>query len=147
MTTREEEKNIVEFFSQRKRIQDVVLYACTSGYPVPFEDICLMEITRLRDSYLRDVKDIGFSGHHNGIAVDTAAFTLGAGRIERHFTLDRTWKGTDHAASLAPDGLRRVSRDIRNVAQALNLKSQDILPIEQVQRQKLKQEKSFINPI
>ncbi|MEZ5083099.1 MAG: N-acetylneuraminate synthase family protein [Bacteroidales bacterium] len=65
---------------------------------------------------------MGFSGHHLGIAVDTAAFTLGAEWIERHYTLDRTWKGTaDHAASLEPDGLRRVVRDIRAVAKAFGL--------------------------
>jgi len=51
------------------------------------------------------VKSIGFSGHHKGIAIDVAAYTLGAIWIERHFTLDRTWKGTDHAASREPDGL------------------------------------------
>jgi len=47
------------------------------------------------------VKDIGFSGHHLGIALDSVAYSLGANYIERHFTLDRTWKGTDHAASLS----------------------------------------------
>ena len=47
--------------------------------------------------------EIGFSGHHLGIAIDIAAYTLGASTIERHYTLDRTWKGTDHAASLEPE--------------------------------------------
>ena len=58
--------------------------------------------------------------------------------IERHFTLDRTWKGTDHAASLEPDGIRKLVRDIRNVTQALNFKSSEILDIEWSSRQKLK---------
>ena len=57
-----------------------------------------LEITRLRELYADRVKAIGFSGHHLGIAVDSAAVALGAEWIERHFTLDRTWKGTDHAA-------------------------------------------------
>ena len=65
------------------------------------------------------MQGIGFSGHHQGIAADIAALTLGAEWIERHFTLDRTWKGTDHAASLEPDGLRKLVRDVRNVAKAL----------------------------
>ena len=58
--------------------------------------------------------------------------------IERHFTLDRTWKGTDHAASLEPDGLRRMCRDLRNVAKALEFKKSDLLDVEKVQRDKLK---------
>ena len=140
MTTREEEEKIVSFFEQNGRNKDLVLYSCVSGYPVPFEDISLLEITRLREKYGGIVKAIGFSGHHLGIAVDTAAFTLGAEWIERHFTLDRTWKGTDHAASLEPDGLRRVARDVRAVARTLTYKSKEILDIEQDQRRKLKSE-------
>ncbi|MFW6311851.1 MAG: N-acetylneuraminate synthase family protein, partial [Nanoarchaeota archaeon] len=78
---------------------------------------------------------------HLGIAVDVAAYTLGAVYIERHFTLDRTWKGTDHAASLEPDGLRRLVRDLRAVEKALNYKEKEILDIEKVQREKLKYRK------
>lgn len=138
MTSRDEEERIVSFFEERGRAKDLVIYSCTSGYPVPFEDICLYEITRLREKFEARVAAIGFSGHHLGFAADTAAMTLGARWIERHFTLDRTWKGTDHAASLEPDGMRRLCRDIRNVYKALRYKSTDILPIEEVQRKKLK---------
>jgi N-acetylneuraminate synthase len=138
MTSKEEEDTIVRFFEEKKRAGDLVLYACTSGYPVEFEDLCLREIVRLKGQMGHRVKEIGFSGHHLGIAADIAAITLGATWVERHFTLDRTWKGTDHAASLEPDGMRRLSRDIRNVAKALTYKSSDILPVEEVQRVKLK---------
>ena len=138
MTTKEEEKKIVDFFKEKNRAKDLVIYACTSGYPVPFEDICLNEITRLRETFGNDVKAIGFSGHHLGIAVDVAALALGATYFERHFTLDRTWKGTDHAASLEPTGLQKLARDLRNVSKALTSKSEDILDIEKVQRKKLK---------
>ena len=138
MTTKQEEEEIVGFFEQNNRAKDVVLYNCTSGYPVPFEDVCLLEITRMRQTYADRVKAIGFSGHHLGIAVDSAAVALGAEWIERHYTLDRTWKGTDHAASLEPDGVRKLARDCRAVAKALTYKSQDILDIEKVQRDKLK---------
>ncbi|WP_280938811.1 N-acetylneuraminate synthase family protein [Methylobrevis pamukkalensis] len=58
--------------------------------------------------------------------------------MERHFTLNRTWKGTDHAASLEPDGLRRMTRDARNVSLALRFKAQEIMPVEVAQRAKLK---------
>lgn len=138
MTTRDEEEMIVSFFEQNGRNQDLVLYSCTSGYPVPFEDICLNEITRLRQTFEDRVKAIGFSGHHLGIAVDAAAVALGAEWIERHFTLDRTWKGTDHAASLEPDGIRKLARDCRAVFKALNSKKEEILDIEKIQRNKLK---------
>lgn len=138
MTTKEEEEQIVSFLETQKRAKDVVLYNCTSGYPVPFEDICLLELTRIRQSFGHRVKSIGFSGHHLGIAVDSAAVALGAEWIERHYTLDRTWKGTDHAASLEPDGVRKLARDCRAVARSLTYKSKDILDIEVVQRNKLK---------
>lgn len=138
MTTKKEEEEIVSFFENNGRAMDVVLYNCTSGYPVPFEDICLLELTRMRESYGNRVKAIGFSGHHLGIAVDSAAVALGAEWIERHYTLDRTWKGTDHAASLEPDGVRKLARDCRAVAKALTYKKEDVLDIEMVQRNKLK---------
>lgn len=138
MTTRTEEERIIAFFESKKRAKDLIIYSCTSGYPVSFEDVCLLEILRLRKNYENRVGGIGFSGHHLGIAVDAAAVALGAEYIERHFTLDRTWKGTDHAASLEPDGMRRLARDCRAVKRALNFKSKEILDIEAVQRNKLK---------
>ena len=141
MTTREEEEQVVQLFEKNKRAKDLILYNCTSGYPVPFQDICLLEITRMKEQYEGRVKAIGFSGHHLGIAVDVAAYTLGAEYIERHYTLDRTWKGTDHAASLEPDGIRKLVRNLNAVHDALTFKSKEILPIEQVQRDKLKYRK------
>ena len=138
MTDKNEEERIIQFFESKKRNTDLVIYACTSGYPVSFSDVCLLELTRFRKEYSERVKSIGFSGHHLGIAVDSAAVALGAEWIERHFTLDRTWKGTDHAASLEPDGLRKLARDCRAVATALSYKQKDILDIELVQRDKLK---------
>lgn len=141
MTTKNETDILVNYFTEKGRNKDLVLYNCTSGYPVPFEDVCLLDINLLKQKYGDKVKHIGFSGHHLGIAVDIAAYTLGANIIERHYTIDRTWKGTDHAASLEPMGLRKLSRDLDAVYQALTFKSTDILPIEQVQRDKLKNKK------
>lgn len=138
MTSHAEEDAIVSLFERYRREKDLVLYSCTSGYPVSFEDVCLLEIVRLREKFSSRVKSIGFSGHHLGIAADVAALALGAGSFERHFTLDRTWKGTDHSASLEPDGMRRLARDLRNVSKSLRYKEQEILPIETIQREKLK---------
>lgn len=141
MTTKDEISTLVDFFEQRGRAKELVVYNCTSGYPVPFKDICLLDILKLKEKYDSRVQSIGFSGHHLGIAVDVAAYTLGAHIIERHFTLDRTWKGTDHAASLEPMGLRKLCRDLRATHQALTYKQKDILDIESVQREKLKYKK------
>jgi N-acetylneuraminate synthase len=148
MSTGNEIEALVKFYVERGRAKDLVVYSCTSGYPVDFEDVCLFEIRNLMEKFGGTVKGIGFSGHHLGIAADVAALAVGRamehdgkGRfthIERHFTLDRTWKGTDHAASLEPDGMRRLCRDLKNVDLALAYKGQEVLPVEQVQRDKLK---------
>ncbi len=138
MTTHAEEEEIVQLFEKNGRARYLVLFDCTSGYPVPFEDVCLLEINRIKEKFEGRVKGIGFSGHHNGIAVDVGAYVLGANIVERHYTLNRTWKGTDHAASLEPDGVRRLKRDLEATYRALSTKSVEILPIEQVQRDKLK---------
>lgn len=141
MTTHEEEEKIIQLFERKGRNKDLIIFNCTSGYPVPFKDVCLLEINRMRNLYEDRVKGIGFSGHHNGIAVDVAAYTLGANIVERHYTLNRTWKGTDHAASLEPDGIRRLARNLEAAYDALHYKTSEILPIEQVQRDKLKYRK------
>lgn len=138
MTTHAEEEKIISFFETYERAKDLVIYSCTSGYPVTFGDICLFEIIRLKDRFGSRVKQIGFSGHHLGIAADIAAMTIGAEWIERHFTLDRTWKGTDHSASLEPDGIRKLVRDVHNVYKALTFKKTEVLEVEKVQRKKLK---------
>lgn len=141
MTKKAELEEIVHLFESKNRNQDLVIYNCTSGYPVPFEDICLLDILSLKEKYAARVKEIGFSGHHLGIAVDVAAYVLGATYVERHFTLDRTWKGTDHAASLEPQGIRKLVRDLEAVRKSLTHKGQEILDIEKVQREKLKYRK------
>ena len=138
MTTHREEEDIVAFFEEKNQSNRLILYACTSGYPVPFEDVCMLEIIRIKKKFEKKVKAIGFSGHHLGIAIDIAAYALGASWIERHFTLDRTWKGTDHAASLEPTGLRKLNRDLKVTYKSLTFKENEILHIEKIQREKLK---------
>ena len=141
MTTRDEQEKIVSFFEVKNQSRRLVLYACTSAYPVPFEDVCMLELIRINEQFASRIKAIGFSGHHLGIAIDIAAYTLGAEWIERHFTLDRTWKGTDHAASLEPTGLKKLNRDLSATFKALKFKDSDILDIEKIQRDKLKYKK------
>ena len=142
MTTRDEIEEIVNFFEETNQAKTrLLIYSCTSGYPVPAEDVALLEINWLYKNYGNRVNEIGFSGHHLGIALDVAAYTLGARWIERHFTKDRTWKGTDHAASLEPQGLKKLTRDLNSAYNALHYKTSEILTIEQAQRDKLKNRK------
>ena len=110
-----------------------VPYACTSKYPARMEDVCLLDIPRL----LGTSAEVGFSGHHQGIALDVAAVALGATWVERHFTLDRTWKGTDQAASLEPAGLAKLCRDIKAVASAWKVRP-GVLHCEEETMAKLK---------
>ena len=139
MTTKDETEEIVKFFEESNLAKNkLFIYSCTSGYPVPAEDVALLEINWLKEMYGHRVQGIGFSGHHLGIALDISAYTLGAEWIERHFTKDRSWKGTDHAASLEPGGLAKLVRDLNATYLALNYKKEEILPIELVQRKKLK---------
>ena len=138
MTTKQEEEKIVNMSKKYKKNKRLILYACTSDYPVMHKDICLLEISRLRKKYEKKICAVGFSGHHQGISSDIAAGTLGAKWIERHFTLDRTLKGTDHAASLEPDGVRRVKRDLDLLLESLTYKRKRILNCELKQRKKLK---------
>jgi N-acetylneuraminate synthase len=144
MTAKNEIEEIIKFYEKFNKSQNVVLYHCTSGYPIEFKDATLLEIARLKKNYGSKVKSIGFSGHHKGIAIDVSAYTLGAEWIERHFTLDRTWKGTDHAASLEPDGLRRLKRDLMAVHEALRFKDVDLLDVEKVQAKKLRWDRKKI---
>lgn len=138
MTKRTELKKIVTFLKKKNRLKDTVIYTCTSDYPAKIKDTCLLEINNLQ-KLNKKISAIGFSGHHSGIAIDNAAVVLGAKFFERHFTLDRSWKGTDHAASLEPSGLQKLKRDLMNTYSALKYKpSNGFLNCETFQRKKLK---------
>ena len=138
MTKNKEVNKIFNFLKKKKRNKDIIFYICTSDYPCDFKDLNLLELKKIKKKFKNKIYDFAFSGHHLGIAPDVAALTLGARYIERHFTLDRTWKGTDHAASLEPDGLRKLCRDLKSVSKSLRHKPSEILDIEDIQRKKLK---------
>ncbi len=90
---------------------------CTAGYPCAFEEMNLRVISTFREQFPDIV--VGLSSHDNGIAMVVAAYVLGARVIEKHFTLNRAMKGTDHAFSLERAGLRRVVRDLQRARVAL----------------------------
>ncbi len=93
-------------------LDNTVIFHCTSTYPCINEEINLSVIPKLIERY--DCP-IGYSGHEKGILPSAMAVMLGACAVERHITLDRTMWGSDQAASLEPEGLRKMVRDIRNV--------------------------------
>ncbi|MEN6457567.1 MAG: N-acetylneuraminate synthase family protein [Thermoguttaceae bacterium] len=100
----------------RRHHNKIVLLQCTSSYPTPYEDVNIRVMHTLRREF--DVLT-GMSDHTIGIMVPVVAAALGAVAVEKHVTLGRHLKGTDHACSLEPDGMRRVVRDIRNIEMAL----------------------------
>lgn len=101
----------------RRHTDELCIMQCTSAYPCAVEELNL----RVIDSFAREFPNIvvGYSGHDNGIAMSVVAYMLGARVVEKHFTLDRSMKGTDHAFSLAPTGLQHLVRDLRRARIAL----------------------------
>jgi N-acetylneuraminate synthase/sialic acid synthase len=95
----------------------LALLQCTASYPAAFEDLDLGVIGTYRARFPDVV--VGFSGHDNGIAMAVAAYVLGARIVEKHFTLNRAMKGTDHPFSLEPVGLRKLVRDLRRARTAM----------------------------
>ena len=114
---------------------DVVLLHCNSTYPCPEEQIGLPVMDGLRERYGLPV---GYSGHEQGIGPSVAAVALGACVVERHFTLDKTLKGTDHQASLEPAELASMVRMIREVEKAMRVKGKKVFPEEQAAAKKLR---------
>lgn len=97
--------------------QQLSILQCTAGYPADFEQLNLSVITTFRERFPNTV--IGLSSHDNGIAMAVAAYMLGARVVEKHFTLNHTWKGTDHAFSLEPIGFRKMVRDLERLKVAI----------------------------
>lgn len=97
--------------------KQLCIMQCTGAYPPDWNELNLMVIDTLR----REFPDImiGFSSHDSGIAMAVAGYMLGARIIEKHFTLNRAMKGTDHAFSLEPVGMTKMVRDLRRLKIAL----------------------------
>ncbi|MDX6399995.1 MAG: sialic acid synthase [Gaiellaceae bacterium] len=108
---------------------------CTAAYPAETDDLNLNVISTLRERFPDLV--IGLSDHQNGIAMAVVAYMLGARVIEKHFTLNHAAKGTDHAFSLMPEGMRKLVRDLQRVPSALGDGVKRPLPIEEAPIRKM----------
>ncbi len=108
MSSEDEIQNAIDIVG----LDNTVIYHCTSTYPTSNDEINLSYIKTLREKYSCP---IGYSGHEKGIFPSSVAVALGANSVERHITLDRTMWGSDQAASLEAEGLRRMIRDIRSI--------------------------------
>jgi sialic acid synthase len=115
--------------------EQLCILQCTAAYPCETEDLNLRVITSLRERYPDFV--IGLSDHQNGISMALVAYMLGARVIEKHFTLNHAWKGTDHGFSLMPEGLRKLVRDLRRVPVALGDGVKRRLPVEEKPLEKM----------
>ena len=111
------------------------LLQCTAAYPAAVEELNLGVITTFRERYPDLV--IGLSDHQDGIAMAPVAYMLGARVVEKHFTLSHTAKGTDHAFSLMPEGMRKLVRDLRRVPIAVGDGVKRPLPSEEKPLQKM----------
>lgn len=96
--------------------EDISLLHCTTDYPCPYEDVNLNAMITLRDVFHLPV---GYSDHTIGTDVGIAAVALGAGIIEKHFTLDRSMEGPDHLASTEPAEFKKLVQSIRTVEKCL----------------------------
>lgn len=118
MSTMDDIKNALNvFLEQGISKNNITILHCNTEYPTPFEDVNLKAMLHIQKEFGTEV---GYSDHTLGIEVPIAAVALGATVIEKHFTLDKTMEGPDHAASLEPDELKAMVESIRNIEQAIS---------------------------
>lgn len=114
----------------KKYNSDLAILHCVSEYPCEFNKLGLENIKSLKRKF--PTFAIGSSDHFNGTLSGPIAYMLGARVFEKHVTLNRAWKGTDHSFGLEPDGFRKFSRDIRRVNHMLPAKPTELIGKEQV---------------
>ena len=136
MSTMDEIEKAVNIF--RKYDCPFELMHCNSSYPMNSEEANLRCIPTLRKKFGCDV---GYSGHERGLQISLAAIVLGATSLERHITLDRTMYGSDQAASLEPQGLIRLVRDVRTIEQAMGDGVKRLYESEKASLEKLRHSK------
>jgi sialic acid synthase len=108
--------------------KNLIILHCTASYPALLKDMNLNVIPELVKRYSDMV--IGLSDHENGIDAASIAYMLGARVFEKHFTLDRSWKGTDHPFSLEPQGLEKMIRNLKRIPLMLGSNNKKLLESE-----------------
>jgi len=126
MSTMAEVKDAVSCLREHG-CKEIVILHCTTSYPAPPESVNLRAMNTLREEFRLPV---GYSDHTAGISITIAAVAMGACVIEKHFTLDRTLPGPDHAASLEPEEFRQMVRAVRDVESAAGNGKKDIQACE-----------------
>ena len=133
MSTIEEIDKAVELI--KKYTKDFVIMHCVSCYPTEDKDVNLNVIPTLKKRYNCLV---GYSGHERGIAITASTVLLGSCAIERHFTLDRTMKGPDHASSVEPIGLNDIVTRSKKFFKAMGTSEKNVLDCELKNRKKFR---------
>ena len=133
MSTIEEIDKAIELI--KKYTKDFVIMHCVSCYPTEDEDVNLNVIPTLKNRYNCPV---GYSGHERGIAITASTVLLGSCAIERHFTLDRTMKGPDHASSVEPIGLNDIVTRSKKIFNAMGTSEKEVLDCELKNRKKFR---------
>lgn len=142
MTTYSEVEDIINFFIKNNRNKDLVIYACSSVYPSLPEDTTILEIPRLISKYGEDVKAIGFSGHYVGVDLDLIATCFGAQYIERHFTLNKNWKGTDNQISVDLNDVVEIQRKLKIFRKCLTNRDENSILKKEILHKNKMQRKS-----
>lgn len=137
MSSMEEIRHAVDLLGE----DNLVLFHCTSTYPTNHTEINLRVIEAFREEFSCP---IGYSGHERGLLPSILSVELGANSVERHITVDRTLWGSDQAASLEPEGLRRMVRDIREVKKILGDGNKKVYDSELPVRDKLRKTKKVL---
>lgn len=115
--------------------RNITMLHCVAGYPVDYPELNLNFISTMKELFPEAT--IGYSGHDNGILAGVIAYMLGARVVEKHFTLNRALKGTDHKFSLEPEGMRKQVRDLRRIPESLGSSDKVIKDFEKPARQKM----------
>lgn len=132
MSTPEQIRHAVELLGS----EQIVLLHATSTYPAPADQLNLRMINTLNAEYPN--VPIGYSGHEVGLQTTLCAVALGACMVERHITLDRAMWGSDQSASVEPEGMRRLVRDIRVIEESLGNGVKQVYPAEEAAMRKLR---------
>lgn len=143
MCTLDDLRNALEILSKNQK--DISILHCLSQYPAEYKNINLRSIPFLKKQF--PTCKIGYSDHSVGIVISAVAVALGAEIIEKHITLNRNMKGSDHAGSLEPEGLWRVVRDIRNVEESLGIEQKVFNEVVRETKDKLARSLAIQKPL